>query len=61
MEARRRAVILELANMTLHFEWDNIRSTIEAKEARLDERIIELEKENSDLLERISAVEGEND
>lgn len=32
----------------------------EAKEARLEERIDELEKENAELLEQISVVEGEN-
>lgn len=58
METRRRAHLLELANGTLRFEWDNIQSTAEAKEASIEDRIDELEKENSELLERISVVEG---
>lgn len=60
METWRRADLLEIANRTLQFEWDNIQSMTEAKEARIEERIDKLEKENSELLERISTVEGEN-
>lgn len=60
METRRRATILKLVNTTLRSERDNILSMPKAKEARLDERIGESDKENSELLERISAVEGQN-
>lgn len=38
---------------------DNVRSTIEAKKARLEERIGNLERENVELLEWISPVECE--
>lgn len=44
MEARRRDELLELANRTLRSKRDNVQSTTEAKEARLWERIGELEK-----------------
>lgn len=60
METRRRAALLELVNRTLHSERDNVQLMAEAKEARLKERISELEKENSELLEQIFAMEGKN-
>lgn len=46
--------------MTLHADRHNVQSMAEAREARLEERKGELEKENSELLEQISTVEGEN-
>lgn len=49
-----------MANRTLRSERDNILSTAEAKEARLEERIGELDKENSELLERVSVAEAKN-
>lgn len=60
METRKRATLLELVNKSLHAGRDNVRSTAEANEAKLEERIGELEKENAKLHERVSIVEGDN-
>lgn len=56
IETRRRAILLELVNRTLRADRHNIPSMIKAREAMIGE----LEKENSELLERISAFEVEN-
>lgn len=44
-------------NRSLCADWDNVQSTSNVKEARLEDRIGELEKENA---ERVSVTEGEN-
>lgn len=49
-----------MANKSIHADRDNVRSTTEAKETRLEERIGKLEKENTELQEWISDMEGEN-
>lgn len=59
LDTRRKVVILELANRTLHSERDNIQFATEAKEDIHEDRIRELGKENSKLLERASASEVE--
>lgn len=54
MDTLKRAALLEFANRTLCTYQDNVKSTIKAREAQLDQRICDIEKENSELLERIS-------
>lgn len=49
-----------MENKTLRADRDNLQSTAEAREARLEERIGELEKYNFDLVDRIFIVEGKN-
>lgn len=46
-------------NRSLRTDRDNVRSTTDAKEARLGERIGELERDNAELHEQISIAEGE--
>lgn len=59
-EAQKETSILELANRALHSKWDNILQEAEAKEVRLQERIGELGKENSELHEWLAVLEAEN-
>lgn len=49
-----------MANRGLRAERDNIQSTTDAKEARLEERIDELEKDNAELYECASTAENKN-
>lgn len=58
-EAQREMVVLEFANKALCFERDNSLSAAEAKEARLEERVGELGKENSELYDRVAVLEAE--
>lgn len=51
--------ILELANRTLHSERENDLSTAKAKEDLLEERIRELDRETSELYDRVAALEVE--
>nr|XP_009593226.1 early endosome antigen 1-like [Nicotiana tomentosiformis] len=59
LEARRKSEMLELANRTLWVEWEIEQSTEKVKEDRLEERIGELEKDNSLLHDRVVALEAE--
>ncbi|XP_070049996.1 cilia- and flagella-associated protein 58-like [Nicotiana tomentosiformis] len=59
LDARRKMEMLELANRTLRAERENDQSTARAKEDRLKERIIELEKDNSVLHDRVAALKAE--
>lgn len=49
-----------MANKSLHADRDILQSTTDAKEARLEEKIDELEKENAELHEWASTVESKN-
>lgn len=51
---------MELANRGIRADRDNVRSMAKAKKARLEERIGKLKKENVELLEWVSDVEGDN-
>lgn len=57
--ASRKEEALEVGIQTLHFEQDNDLETARLKEERLDERIVELERDNSLLQNQVSALEDE--
>nr|XP_033511874.1 uncharacterized protein LOC117276658 [Nicotiana tomentosiformis]XP_033511876.1 uncharacterized protein LOC117276658 [Nicotiana tomentosiformis] len=58
-EALRKMEALEVVIRTLRYERKNDLETARLKEQRLDERIRELEKENCDLYDRVTAIEVE--
>lgn len=49
----------ELANKTLRAERENDQSTMRDKEDQLEERRGELDRENSELYDRVAALEAE--
>nr|XP_009608509.1 uncharacterized protein LOC104102497 [Nicotiana tomentosiformis] len=58
-EVQRTLKFLDLANRTLRSKRENDLLTARAKDELLDERIRELEKETSDLYDRVAALEAE--
>ncbi|XP_070053392.1 peroxisomal and mitochondrial division factor 2-like [Nicotiana tomentosiformis] len=59
LDARRKVDILELANKILRAERENNKSMARAKEDRLEERMGEMDKETSELYDRVDAFEAE--
>ncbi|XP_070042835.1 spindle pole body component 110-like [Nicotiana tomentosiformis] len=57
LDARRKTKMLELANKTLRAERVNDQSMARVKEDRLEERIRELEKDNSIIHDRVAILE----